>query len=62
MIYCYIKQSSPNLNNLEISILSSIISKSYSYLRWDKEDSQLKVYLNRELTSEEKKILDTIIG
>ena len=62
MIYSYIKQNSPDLNNIEESILSTTISKYYSYLRWDKEDSQLKVYLTQELSKEDKKILDKIIG
>ena len=61
MIYNYIAVNSPNLDNLEFTILSSTIAETYIYFNWDSVDQILKVHLNRELTIDEKLILDNII-
>lgn len=61
MIYYYEKLTSPDLTNLELNFLVSIIAETYQYFRWDEEDKKLKIFLNRELNSEEKLILDNLV-
>lgn len=62
MIYTYIKLENPNLDIMESAILVSSIADSYEYFRWDESDTLLKVHLNRELSPEEKIVLDTIVS
>jgi hypothetical protein len=58
LIYNYIKQVSPNLDILEANFLLSKISETYKYFLWNEGDTTLKIFLNRELNSEEKLLLD----
>ena len=62
MVYTYLKPISPNLDVLEIAILSSLIAETYLYLNWNEDDQNLQVHLNIELTLEQKNILDEIIN
>jgi len=63
MMYFYTKVHAPDLDILEATILaSSLIVGIYIYLRWDAEDTLLKVELNRELDSEEKIVLDNLVS
>lgn len=50
------------LDVLESEILSSSIADAYLYLRWDEDTAKLQVVLNRELGTEEKLILDTLVA
>ena len=51
----------PNLDTLETAILGSAFSESYDHLRWDKSDEKLKVYMDSELSTENKATLDTLV-
>jgi hypothetical protein len=62
MIYTYIKLSIPDLDNMEWAILASSIAETYQYFRWDESDTLLKVHLSRELTEEEKLVLDNVVA
>jgi hypothetical protein len=62
MIYLYEKLLPPNLDILEENFLISSIAETYNHFRWDEEDKKLKIYLNRELTVEEKLELNTLIS
>lgn len=61
MIYNYIKINAPDLDNYELAILNSVLNSTYIYLRWDEKNFNLIVNLNRELTPEEKIILDNLV-
>lgn len=61
MIYSYQKENSPNLDALEASINLSIFVDAYNYLRWDADDTYLKIYLHRELNTVEKTLLDGLV-
>jgi hypothetical protein len=61
MIYTYIHNITPDLDVLETEINNSFFSSAIDYLRWDGKDSYLKVYTKRDLTEEEKIILDSYV-
>ena len=63
MIYLYQnKFNSPNFVALEILIKASAIADAYDYFRWDEDIAVITVILNRELTLDEKLILDSLVA
>ena len=63
MEYFYKNKSHPNLDTLESLILESTIASTYIYLKWDEQpDEELEVELTRELTGEEKTLLDNLVA
>ena len=62
MRYDYSEVYSPNLDQLETRIIDFNIKDIHQYLRWDEADEILKVYMSRELSTEEKATLDTLVS
>lgn len=61
MLYIYEKSTNPDLDVLEKTILSSALNEVYQYFRWDQDDKNLKVFLNRALNLEEEIILNNTV-
>jgi hypothetical protein len=61
VLYIYEKSTNPDLDVLEKTILSSALNEVYQYFRWDQDDKNLKVFLNRALNLEEEIILNNTV-